>query len=62
MTFRQAYEFALIECNKLKAPAMLLEDYIYLFNKAVQQYKNTVYNRCDYNQQSTDDLMFLQTT
>lgn len=62
MTFRQAYEFALIECNKLKAPAMLLEDYIYLFNKAVQQYINTVYNRCDYNQQSTDDLMFLQTT
>lgn len=61
MTFRQAYEFALIECNKLKAPAMLLEDYIYLFNKAVQQYINTVYNRCDYNQQSTDDLMFLQT-
>ena len=62
MTCRQAYEFALIECNKLKAPAMLLEDYIYLFNKAVQQYINTVYNRCDYNQQSTDDLMFLQTT
>lgn len=62
MTFRQAYEFALIECNKLKAPAMLLEDYIYLFNKAIQQYINTVYNRCDYNQQSTDDLMFLQTT
>lgn len=62
MTFRQAYEFALIECNKLKAPAMLLGDYIYLFNKAVQQYINTVYNRCDYNQQSTDDLMFLQTT
>lgn len=62
MTFRQAYEFALIECNKLKAPAMLLEDYIYLFNKAVQQYINSVYNRCDYNQQSTDDLMFLQTT
>lgn len=62
MTFRQAYEFALIECNKLKAPAMLLEDYIYLFNKAVQQYINSIYNRCDYNQQSTDDLMFLQTT
>lgn len=56
MTVRQAYEFALIECNKLKAPALLLEDYIYLFNKAIQQYVNSVYNRAEYNQQSSDDL------
>lgn len=62
MTIRQAYEFALIECNKLKAPSILLEDYIYLFNKAIQQYINNVYNRYDYNQQSSDDLSFLQTT
>lgn len=61
MTIRKAYEFALIECNKLKAPSMLLEDYIYLFNKAIQQYINTVYNRSEYNQQSSDDLAFLQT-
>lgn len=56
MTVREAYEFALIECNKLKAPAMLLEDFVYLFNKAIQQYVNGVYNRCEYNQQSSDDL------
>ena len=62
MTIRQAYEFALIECNKLKAPSILLEDYIYLFNKAIQQYVNNIYNRCEYNQQSSDDLGFLQTT
>lgn len=62
MTIRQAYEFALIECNKLKAPSILLEDYIYLFNKAIQQYVNSIYNRYDYNQQSSDDLGFLQTT
>ena len=62
MTLRQCYEFALIECNKLKAPALLLEDYIYLFNKAIQQYINSVYNRSEYNQQSSDDLGFLQTT
>lgn len=60
MRLRQAYEYALIECNKLKAPALLLEDYIYLFNKAIQQYVNSVYNRAEYNQQSSDDLGWLQ--
>lgn len=59
MTIRNAYEFALIECNKLKAPSLLLEDYVYLFNKAIQQYVNSVYNRADYNQQSSDDLGWL---
>mgnify|MGYP003186181787 FL=1 len=62
MRLRQAYEYALIECNKLKAPSILLEDFIYLFNKAIQQYVNTVYNRAEYNQQSSDDLGILQTT
>lgn len=62
MTIRQAYEFALIELNKLKAPSMLIEDYVYLFNKAIQQYINLVYNRAEYNQQSSDDLAFLQTS
>ncbi len=62
MTVRQSWEFVLIECNKLKAPSILLEDYIYLFNKAIQQYINSVYNRAEYNQQSSDDLGFLQTT
>jgi hypothetical protein len=62
MTIRQAYDFALIELNKLKAPSMLIEDYVYLFNKAIQQYINLVYNRAEYNQQSSDDLAFLQTS
>lgn len=61
MTLRQAYEYTLIECNKLKAPPILLEDFTYLFNKAIQQYVNSVYNRAEYNQQSSDDLRFLQT-
>lgn len=61
MTLRNAYEFALIESNKLKAPSILLEDFIYLFNKAIQQYVNSVYNRIEYNQQSSDDISFLQT-
>lgn len=62
MTLRQAYEFTQIECNKLKAPSVLLEDFIYLFNKAIQQYVNSVYNRAEYNQQSSDDIGCLQTT
>lgn len=62
MTIRQAYEYILVECNKVKAPQVLLEDFIYLFNKAIQQYINGVYNRSEYNQQSSDDLGFLQTT
>lgn len=62
MTVRQLYENSLIELNKLKAPSMLIEDYVYLLNKAIQQYINLVYNRAEYNQQSSDDLAFLQTT
>ena len=62
MTIRQAYEYILVECNKVKAPQVLLEDFIYLFNKAIQQYVNSVYNRAEYNQQSSDDIGFLQTT
>ena len=62
MSIKQLYEFALIELNKVKAPTMLVEDYVYLLNKAIQQYINLVYNRAEYNQQSSDDLSFLQTT
>ncbi len=61
MTARELYTYALIENNKVEAPSMLLEDYIYLINKVVQQYTNKVYNRFDINQQSTDDLRVLQT-
>lgn len=39
---------------------MLLEDYNYLINKAVQQYTNKVYNRYEINQQATDDLRVLK--
>ena len=62
MTARELYEYALIECNKLEAPSLLLEDYNYFINKAVQQYINTIYNRYDINQQSTDDLRVLKTS
>lgn len=60
MTNLDLYDAALIEINKLEAPSMLLEDYNYLINKAVQQYINKKYNTFEINQQSTDDLNFLR--
>lgn len=60
MTEREFYQHSLIEINKLEAPSLLLEDFNYLANKAIQQYVNKVYNRYDINQQSTDDLRALK--
>ena len=62
MTIRELYEYALIEMNKTEAPSLLLEDFNYFINKAVQQYINKVYNRYDINQQSSDDLRVLKAT
>lgn len=62
MTIRELYEAALIETNKVEAPSLLLEDFNYFMNKAVQQYINKVYNRYDINQQSSDDLRVLKAT
>lgn len=62
MTARQVYEGTLIELNKIQAPSMLLEDFNYFINKAVNQYINKKYNIYDINQQSTDDLRVLKAT
>lgn len=62
MTIRELYDYALIEMNKVEAPSLLLEDFNYFINKAVQQYINKVYNRYDINQQSSDDLRVLKAT
>lgn len=62
MTERDLYDAALIEVNKLEAPSMLLEDYNYFINKAIQQYINKTYNRYEINQQATDDLRALKVT
>lgn len=61
MTARDAYEYILIELNKLEAPTLLLEDFIYFFNKAVQQYINLNYIKFEMDQQSIDDLRALKT-
>ena len=62
MTIRQLYDNLLSELNKVEAPSILLEDFVYFANKAVQQYVNRVYNLYDINQQTTDDLRKLKVT
>lgn len=62
MTSRDLYENALTELNKIEAPSLLLEDYNYFINKAVQQYINLTYAKFELDQQSTDDLRVLKTT
>ena len=62
MTVRDIYEYALIELNKLNAPSLLLEDYNYFINKAIQQYINLVYAKSEIDQQSTDDIRVLKTS
>ena len=62
MTARQVFESTLIELSKIQAPSLKLYEFNYLFNKAINQYINKVYNVYDLNQQTTDDLRVLKAT
>lgn len=62
MTARQVFEATLIELSKIQAPSLKLYEFNYLFNKAINQYINKVYNVYDINQQATDDLRVLKAT
>ena len=62
MSARDVYEAVLVEMNKEQAPNILLEDFNYFFNKAINQYINKRYNIYDINQQTTDDLRVLKST
>ena len=62
MTARQIFEATLIELSKMSMPALKLHEFNYLFNKAINQYINKVYNVYDINQQTTDDLRVLKST
>lgn len=60
MTARQCFEALLTELSKVNAPSMLLQDFNYFFNKAINQYINKRYNVYDTSQQTTDDLRVLK--
>lgn len=62
MTARQIFEGLLIELSKVNAPSLLLSEYNYYINKAINQYINKRYNIYDINQQTTDDLRVLKAT
>ena len=62
MRARQVFEYALVEINKRKAPSLILEDYNYFINKAINQYVNRMYNAYEINQQKTDDIRVLKSS
>lgn len=60
MTSRQIYEAILIELNKNNAPSLRLHEFNYLFNKAINEYVDEIYQNYDVNQSATDSLRVLQ--
>lgn len=59
-TARKIMEAVLTELNKVNAPSVLLDDFNYFFNKAIQQFVNKQYNIYDVNQQTTDNMRVLK--
>lgn len=55
-TVREVYSALLTELNKQEAPTILIEDFNYLHNKAIQNYINKRYNIYPVGQQVKDDL------
>lgn len=62
MTARDIWDAMGVELNKVQAPSLLIEDYNYFINKAIQQYVNRNYNMYDMNQQMSDNLRVLKST
>ena len=62
MTARDIYDAVGVELNKVKAPALLLEDFNYFLNKSIIQATNKFYNSYDISQQTTDDIRVLKAT
>ena len=62
MTAKNLYNAVLIELNKENAPNILLEDFNYFANKAINNYINKRYNIYDISQQTTDDLRVLKSS
>ena len=62
MSARELYEGVLIELNKENTSNIMLEDFNYFANKAINNYTNKRYNIYDVNQQTSDDLRVLKAT
>lgn len=60
MTARQVWQAVLVELNKVQAPNILLEDFNYFFNKAINQFVNKQYNNDGINQQNLDNSRVLR--
>lgn len=60
MTLRQVFEFVQIEISKEEAPALLLEEFNFYANRAVNNYVRRVYEGYDTNQKSTDNIQVLK--
>lgn len=61
MTARDVYEGVLMELNKVHAPALTVEEFVYFLNKAILAFSNERYNFYAVNQQLSDDLRVLLT-
>lgn len=61
MTTREVYEGVLMELNKVHAPALTVEEFVYFLNKALLAFANERYNFYAVNQQLSDDLRVLVT-
>lgn len=59
MTVREIYEAVLIELNKENSQSFTIEEFNYVFNKAVLALVNEKYNFNSINQQLSDDLRVL---
>ena len=56
------FEAMLVELNNTSSPSLLLDDYNYFINKAIDMYINKRYTNYDTTQQTTDDLRVLKST
>ena len=59
MTARDIYDGVLMELNKVHAPALTVEEFVYFLNKAILAFTNERYNFYAVNQQLSDDLRVL---
>ena len=59
MTARDVYDGVLMELNKVHAPTLTVEEFVYFLNKAMLAFTNERYNFYAVNQQLSDDLRVL---